>query len=381
MGRLDQIYPVVGDHFDMTTPSEWWGHVSATDDDARIFPYIYPPLWAKLVSLIAPLTSFAAFDKVFLIMHQAMLLLGVYLAARMCGFQGTMRIGIVALTYAGLVLSTPIALALDENQPQILVSFLIILAFERAHFGHLRTAGAVLALAASIKIYPLLFIVIFAGRRQWGAIASFAVVGAALGLSSIALAGWPLHSEYLNLIKILGRSVVVTNASFSIDAYLAGTVFSDLLTKVHPPQVPIEASGWSALAKPPLWLAISSVAQLSALCAIAWIAARRPHDPLVMPLAAIILAMLSPLSWAYTYLTAAVFIGAMAVRVGYAGIALAALMMVLFFRVLPMSNFGKFGYGLTGGWLIGGLLMILLGLALGWAIWRRPVVTEVPPPS
>ncbi|AKS46726.1 Protein of unknown function [Octadecabacter temperatus] len=370
MGRVDQIYPAVGAYFDMTTPSDWWAHVSATDETARIFPYIYPPIWAKLASYLTTVTSFAAFDLAFLVIHQAALAATVFLATRMCGLRGMTQLAVFAMTYAALVLTTPIGLALAENQPQILVSFLIVFAFERAQFGHLRSAGAILAIAAAIKVYPLLFIVIFLGRRQWSAIVSFAAVGGALGLTSIALAGWPLHAEYLTLIQSLTHSVVVTNFSFSIDAYLAGTVFSDELVKVRQPRVVELDSGWAALGKSPLWVSISSFANLCALVLIAWVAAKRPHSALVLPVAAILLALLSPLSWAYTYLTAFVFFGILPLRLGVFGLGLTIIAAVFFHRALPMATFGNLDFGLTGGWLIAGSLIALFGAAFVWVIWQ-----------
>ena len=375
MGRVDQIYPATADYFDMTTPSDWWAHVSQSDPSARVFPYIYPPIWAKLMSFIAPLTSFTTFDTVFLVLHQILLMAAIYLATRMCDLRGISQLLVVAMTYTALVITTPIGLALAENQPQILVSFLIVFAFERAHFNHPRAAGALLALAAAIKVYPVLFVAIFAARRQWPAAVSFAVTGLALGLTSIALAGWPLHAEYLNLIKTLTRSIVATNFSFSIDAYIGGTLFVDDLVKVQQPQVATVSAGWSAMGKPALWVMMSTLANLLALGFIAWLAARRPRDPLVLAVAAILLALLSPLSWAYTYLTALVFAGALPQRLRplgleYAGFALMVTMVVVFHRSIPSSTFGRLDLGLTGGWLLGGALFALLGVAMLWAVLR-----------
>ncbi len=379
MGRIDQIYPAVGAYFDMTTPTDWWAHVSATDDTARIFPYIYPPIWAKLVSYLTAMTSFAAFDLAFLIIHQAALAATVFLATRMCGLQGMTQLAVFAMTYAALVLTTPIGLALAENQPQILVSFLIVFAFERAQFGHLRSAGTLLAIAAAIKVYPLLFIVIFLGRRQWPAIVSFAVVGGALGLTSIALAGWPLHAEYLTLIQTLTHSVIVTNFSFSIDAYLAGTVFSDDLVKVRQPRQSDTDAGWTALAKSPLWVTVSSIANICALTFVAWLAEKRPNCALVLPAAAILLALLSPLSWAYTYLTAFVFLGMLPLRLGVIGIGLVAIAAGFFHRALPMLTFDKLDYGLSGNWLIAGCLITMFAVAFVWIIWQGSDPMSVQP--
>ncbi len=102
-------------------------------------------------------------------------------------------------------------------------------------------------------------------------------------------------------------------------------------------------------------------------------------NPLVMPLAAVILALLSPLSWAYTYLTALVFMGALPARIGTSGIILAASMTLFFHRITPKSYLGKLDSGLTVAWIISGVFMLLLGLALAWAIWQgRPKTNTAP---
>ena len=372
MGRLDHIYPVTNGLFDMTTPSGWWPHVAAIDDNARIFPYIYPPIWAKLVSFLVPITTFAVFDTVALILHQTVLMATIYLVTRMCALRGMTQLAVFCLTYTALVSTLTMTLALAENQPQIFVSFLIVFAFERTHFGHQRSAGALLALAAAIKGYPLLFLVIFAARRQWPAVTSFVVTGAALALASVALAGWPLHSEYISLIKALSRSVIVTNFSLSIDAYVAGLSFTQDLIKVRLPRMAPQDAGWTAMAKPMVWVAMSGVANLAALVFAGFLAARRPSDPLVLPVVAILLAMLSPLSWAYTYLTAFVFAGAFATRVGPVGVALVIGFAALFHRSVPMATFGRFDFGLTAHWVLAGLACATLGLAMLWVILRRP---------
>lgn len=371
MGRPDQVYPVTDGLFDMRPPSDWWAHVSQTDSDARIFPYLYPPIWVWLVSKLTPMISFAAFDTFFLILHQSALLGAIVLATRMCGLRGPVQLAALGLTYAGLTLTLPLGLGLAENQPQILVSFLIVLAFERAHFGHLRTAGAVLALAAAIKLYPLLFVVIFLGRRQWPAIISFGVVGLLLGLTSIAVAGWPLHALYLDLIRDISRSVVLTNFSLSIDAFLTATHLANDLTPVHHARGLEESHSWYARSKTRVWVVMSAAAHLMALAGLGWAAARRPNDPLIVPLTAIALALLGSLSWAYTYMTAFVFLGLLPVRLGMVGAYATALSFLFFHRAIPRDIFGKLEIGVSGGWVIANCLMVLFGVLFAMALTRQ----------
>lgn len=356
MERLDQIYPSSAFLFDMTTPSDWWPYVQATDPDARIFPYIYPPIWAKLVSWLTQITTFAVFETVFLVLHQAMLVATTYLAAKMCGFRGWSALLVVAITFEALILTMPIGIALGENQPQILVSFLIVYAFERAQSGAPRAAGILLALAAAIKVYPVLFVVIFAARRNWRAVAAFAVAGGALGLTSIALAGWPLHADYLSLLGVLSKSVIVTNFSFTADAFYAGAFLEDQLIHVFQPSTASEGIGWAVIAKTPVWHAFSSIMQVVSVIGVAVVAARRPNDPLILPLAVIVFAIASPLSWAYTYLPAYVFIAALAVRLGLVGWGFAALMVLYLHPILAgvtryQDSWSLWSFGVGGVFL------------------------------
>lgn len=372
MGRFDQIYPALDTNFDMRTPTEWWPYVSATDPDARIFPYLYPPIWAKLMSFLTPITSFAVFNLVVFCIHQILLIGASFLALRMCGLKGATLLMATLLSYAALTLTFPMGIALAENQPQILVSFLIVAAFERAHFKNPRTAGALLALAAAIKLYPVLFVVIFMARRDWRAVGAFAVFGVSLGLLSILLAGWPLHRDYLHLIGILSRSVLVANTSISVDSVLSGLMYAEHLTRVQPAGVTDPDVGWLTMAKTPLWVTASALANLAALGAIAVLAARKPREPLIVPIAAIVLALLSPLSWVYTYMTAFVFLAALAIRAGRIGVLFVGIMVVFFHPATPKLWLGTTELNLSGAWIAASALIVAMGVMFVWVALRRP---------
>lgn len=363
MGRLDQIYPANTVMFDMTTPSDWWAYVSETDPTARIFPYLYPPIWAKLVSWMTQVTTFETFDTVMTIVHQALIIASIYLAAKMCGLKGTVLFGFIALTYGALAFTFPLGIAIEENQPQIIVSFLIVWAFERAHFGHYRTAGVVLAFAAAIKLYPLLFVVIFVARRQWSAVGAFAVAGALLGGTSILMTGWDLHAEYLRLISLVSKSVIVNNFTFSFDSVFARTFMLDALTEVRQPRSVDGSEFWGAIAKFPLLLAVSSVAQIAAIVISFRLAAQNKDSALVVPIVAVLFAVLSPLSWCYTYMTALVFAGALPLKLGRPGLYLVLLSTVFFLPSMEPFTTGTAYGGPNLFQTVGTGIMAVLGIA------------------
>ena len=58
-------------------------------------------------------------------------------------------------------------------------------------------SGALIAVAAACKIFPVLLVVLFLRRRNWRACASFAVTGFGTAALSIAIFGWNLHRTYL----------------------------------------------------------------------------------------------------------------------------------------------------------------------------------------
>jgi hypothetical protein len=61
-------------------------------------------------------------------------------------------------------------------------------------------SGALIAVAAACKIFPVLLVVLFLQRRNWRAVASFAVTGIGTAALSIAVFGWSVNRTYLHQI-------------------------------------------------------------------------------------------------------------------------------------------------------------------------------------
>lgn len=268
--------------------------------DQNSFAYVYPPLWAVLVAPVTALMSAQGFFNAVAVVQIPLLAASVWLAGRI--FKPDWMqwwlwsfIGLFTLN-----LSIQAHLAVWHNQPTITVGFLVLLAFERLGAGRPTAAGAALALAAAIKLTPAAYVLLFLIGRQWHAAAAFAVTGAALGLASIALAGWPAHQAFLDsLAHVKGVSFLIAINISLLPAILAAGSALGLLPPVDPTatqHVFTSVPGW-----------ISPVITLAALTLIAAFARRlAPLDGPVRQAAgllalSIILALFGPLGWQHYY--------------------------------------------------------------------------------
>lgn len=356
-GAFDAIYPALGDRFEMLPPEAWVTELRAAGHEGAIYPFIYPPLWAWVAAGLTRVTGFAGVDAVADVMNPLLLGATLWLAARMSAG----RLGAPAFVLVGLVLFTMTTItlvALEQNQPQILVAFLTVLAIERAHAGRGIVGGAALALAASIKLYPALFALFWLVRGERRATASFILFGGALGLLSIWVAGWPLHAEFLAHMRTISSTVLVALSNHAVDPVIARTFFAENLELVRsldqtvsfePDQLP----GWLVMAKPPIWMLLSAAGLIAAVAALALLArSRHGGDPLFWPLAITVIALLSPMSWVYHYIAAVVFLPALLDRLGTRWGALACLallfptnvhLLLSFDSGFMMENLARFG--------------------------------------
>jgi hypothetical protein len=100
----------------------------------------------------------------------------------------------IALIFA---LSFPLHRNLLYGQFYVLLLFLLVAACWAYLRGRHGVAGALVALAAACKVFPILLFVFFLQRRNWRALLWGAVTGVAALAVSIAVFGWNLHRTYL----------------------------------------------------------------------------------------------------------------------------------------------------------------------------------------
>ncbi len=306
-GHLDQIYTQGHATFDLAVPDSWRALAAAHGlASMRLYPFIYPPLWAAIAAPVVSLISPQSVFTIASLLNPVLLALSAGLAWRILRPQMALDRWMVA--GLAIALFTPIGfVALFQNQPQILVSFLILLALERRRADAPVAAGLALALAASIKLYPVLFVLIWLARRDWPALRAFLLFGVGLGLASLLVGGIALNLEFLRQVRIISNTVLVTHLTFNLDSML-GQIFLGGQFSRTVPTAPGATLYAGLQAAKPLALGLLTKAIMIAGLAGFWALSRRATTARlyrnIWPALLIFVSLTSPLSWAYHYLSA-----------------------------------------------------------------------------
>lgn len=300
-GATDLVYVASQGYFGDGLPAAWAdaaeGYGVARHE---ITVYLYPPLWAALMAPVTAAISPQTFGDIVMPIHVAMLALSVPLAWQIAG--APVRFGVWAVFAALLLtLGMPASVAVMQNQPQVTVLFLTLLAFHSARAGRPLGAGALLGLAAALKISPAVFVLVFLLERDWRAVAGFALVGGGLALASIALAGWELHLAFLGNLADFGGLVQRTRTAWSLEP-----VFWEIAALLEGmPLAPI-APASTDFTPEPAWMG-ATMRGLAAAGILATILASRSLDPVRRVAARIlalslVLSLTGPFGWAHYFL-------------------------------------------------------------------------------
>jgi hypothetical protein len=128
------------------------------------------------------------------------------------------------LTYQRIALLFALSIPFHRNmlygQFYVFLLLLIVAACWAYLHEYYVLSGALVAIAAACKIFPVLFFVFFLQRRSWRAMFSGVVTGLAAIALSVAVFGWSVHRTYLHEILPAalhgeGMPPYVMSASFS----------------------------------------------------------------------------------------------------------------------------------------------------------------------
>ncbi|WP_158821964.1 glycosyltransferase 87 family protein [Granulicella sp. S156] len=181
--------------------------------DVRVIGLV--PITPFSTLIMWPLTKLAplAAKHIWIIANLALLFPLCWLLRSMTGL--TYRR--IALVFA---LSVPFYRNLEYGQFYVFLLLLIVMACWAYLRKYYVWAGALVAIAAACKVFPVLFFVFFLQRRSWRALISGVITGLAAAVLSVAVFGWNVHRTYLHEILpwTLHGEVMppyVTTASFS----------------------------------------------------------------------------------------------------------------------------------------------------------------------
>jgi hypothetical protein len=134
--------------------------------------------------------------------------------------------------------SFPLHRNLLYGQFYILLLLLIVTACWATLRERNATAGALLAIAAMFKVFPVLLFVLFLRRRNWTALLSGVISGIAALVISVAVFGWNLHRTYLHQVlpwTLRGETLPPYNiASASISSVLHALFLQEPQWNPHP---------------------------------------------------------------------------------------------------------------------------------------------------
>ncbi len=324
-GQFDLIYPPVGDVFTMSAPAQWIARAREIGFEGEVFPFLYPPLWAAVfgwITTVAPLSVAADLvDVANPLLFAATLGLALRLSGTRMARDRYVLVGMALyfVTSVGFV-------ALYQGQAQILIAFLTLLAIERAENDRPVAAGIALAFAAALKLYPALLVLIWLAEGRRRAALVFLLAGGGLALVSVAVAGWPLHADFLAGVSAISGTVMISPIIFSIDSLAAQALLPDAIVYVPSTVAGGDAaSGWFVIAKPH-WLRLALLAAELGVVAVHAILLRRVRQPgpraMIWGAALIGIGLFGPISWSYHYIAPMALVPLLADRRGWAGWAL-----------------------------------------------------------
>ena len=303
LGQYSEVYASPELFFGEDTPQSWENAVAALGHSGDIvFPFVYPPIWAVIASPFAGMMTPAAFFKLVYLVHVAMITVSIFLAYRIV--RPGIGLGIWVAVSAGLLFASIISVsALFHNQPQITVTFFIILAMERYRSGAMVQAGLALAMAATIKISPALLILLFVADRQWRAVAAFSFLGAVILGLSFVLAGPELHWIFLEKIRLISSQIALMKVNYALEAYVY-EIWS-LLAGLRLDPDPL--IGQFSVPEP-AWVAVIVRGALVGGLITAFLVTRQLGDDLRLPvrltLLLLVTTLTAPLGWTHHYLGA-----------------------------------------------------------------------------
>ena len=310
-GQFDQIFPI-GTAFlwdPDAYPRAWRllaaGEISRFDSPTLyLTPFVYPPIWAAVLAPMAGVLSFKLFWLAWLSIYAGCIVWMFFLSYRLVRPTRLSMPTWILILLPFVVFGAAPQLALNLGQPQILVAMLTLQSFVWLSEGKPRRAGAILALAAAIKLTPALFALIFLMERDWKALGWFAAVGAALAGASVAVTGWPLHDQFLRQLALLDGQVLISRINLSLNAVLTGvgSLFNGASSQLQPDPGFIAEPAWVS------WvMRLALILSPIAIFVTTRDHGRRKRTWLRIMMVAMMTLFLSPLGWLH-YLVLPIFL-------------------------------------------------------------------------
>ncbi|WP_210247634.1 glycosyltransferase family 87 protein [Salinarimonas soli] len=295
-GEVQHVFSYDPVQFTEVASSRWEQEAAATGFTGYMHPYVQAPLWATMVSPLAARVSFPTFNLIFFVIHTASVVGAVVLVARVWA-PYLLRTSYLGLTLVCLCSTRPLWDALYNNQTQLLVILLVLLAVERQRAGAFTTAGLALAIATLIKVTPVALAVYWlaTGRRKEVAIWAGAML--VLGLASLLLVDPELSRAFVTRLRDLSTVLVMgnNNQSFPVVAYHLSTA------------TPLR---WQVVTMPGALSIATTAIHIGTVLALIWKFKGWPdkeRDAVAIPIVLVTTMILAPIAWTHYFITVILF--------------------------------------------------------------------------
>ena len=336
----------------------------STKNASTPWPYAYPPF---LAASLLPLSfmSLAVAGMVWTVLSLFGLAVSMWLLLRSQNW----------LTLAGCVVGSlivyqydPAIIALRLGQMDVVIFFLLVLAFWWLKKGHDGRAGLALALAIGFKFFSGFVVVYLLWKRRWRAALVGGVTGALLAFGSFALVGFDGLKSYLDF------SSIYTSGPFA--GYLYHQSLNAIFTRMFKPNM----FTYTAANLP--WLADFLTVTISAVLLVGflWLTRRaaspaEPRFDLEYALALTTLLLVIPPAprYSFVYLLFGFIVvaahlvrnGGSTVQFGLFGLAFILSARVVYFPVRMLWRLFQ-----EGQWMMSAIFLWIL---IGWLLWKPAV--------
>lgn len=284
--------------FDGQVPPDWTRSSQIEGYHGKhLFPYMYPPIWAALIAPVTKTVTIPEFTRIAYYVNFVLICLSAILSWKIANRPMPLTVWLFVV-YIYIIADMPGLAAIAQDQPHILVVFLMLLGLERLHAGFSLIAGGILAVAAAVKITPVLLILVFVMRKDWRGFWAMTVAGLCMLALSFAIAGPALHIAYLEQLNNTRKLVFVSvqNWSFSGSVYqLTAGVFG------YPKGSVLQ--GYSVYI--PRWISVCS-STLLGFGLVYWVGklpgTKRLNSSILYTIIFAWIGFFGPMGWSYYYL-------------------------------------------------------------------------------
>ena len=274
-------------HFRNAKPL-WKDIATRAEYHDELMPYVQTPLWAYSLQPLCANMDWPSFVDLFNVITAISFAIMGWLSVRHIAKESSPLV--LAITLSLLWLSMPLQYSFFMLQTHPIVLLAAIGAMVMANKNRPISAGILLAIAATIKITPILLGLYWLITKRWIAFISLGITCVALLSLTFVWSGTDLTLQYIQELKYLSGVALISPGNHSLQAIVISFNVKDLW-----------ARDW--LADLPTWLKFLGTALSVGTVALAgWLRRQGASFAPTLTVALLGMTMFAPIAWTHYYI-------------------------------------------------------------------------------